>query len=36
VTGVALGDPFAVRYDVPVAGGTLRTARAGPPATGTS
>ena len=31
MTGVALGDPFAVRYDVPVAGGTLRTARSGPP-----
>jgi pimeloyl-ACP methyl ester carboxylesterase len=31
VTGVALGDPFAVRYDVPVGGGTLRTARSGPP-----
>lgn len=31
MTGIALGDPFAVRYDVPVAGGTLRTARSGPP-----
>jgi lipase len=25
-------DPFAIRFDVPVAGGTLRVARAGPPA----
>jgi lipase len=27
------GDPFALSFDVPVAGGTLRVARAGPPAT---
>jgi lipase len=31
VTGVALNDPFAVRYEVAVAGGTLSVARAGPP-----
>jgi lipase len=28
----ASGDPFAVRFEVPVAGGTLHVARAGPPA----
>jgi lipase len=31
VTGVAIDDPFDVRYHVPVAGGTLSVARAGPP-----
>jgi hypothetical protein len=25
-------DPFAIRFEVPVAGGTLHVARAGPPA----
>jgi lipase len=31
VTGVAIDDPFDLRYWVPVAGGTLSVARAGPP-----
>lgn len=32
ITGARVSDPFDVRYDVPVAGGVLRVARAGPPA----
>jgi lipase len=32
MTGVRLSDPFEVRYEVPVSGGALRVARAGPPA----
>lgn len=31
MTGVRVDDPFEVRYEVPVAGGALRVARAGPP-----
>jgi lipase len=32
MTGVDMTDPFEVRYEVPVSGGALRVARAGPPA----
>jgi pimeloyl-ACP methyl ester carboxylesterase len=32
MAGKEQGDPFASRFDVPVAGGELRVARAGPPA----
>jgi pimeloyl-ACP methyl ester carboxylesterase len=32
MTDVRVGDPFEVRYEVPVAGGMLSVARAGPPA----
>jgi lipase len=32
MTDVRVGDPFEVRYEVPVAGGALSVARAGPPA----
>jgi lipase len=31
MTGVRVDDPFAVRYEVPVSGGALQVARAGPP-----
>jgi pimeloyl-ACP methyl ester carboxylesterase len=33
VTDVRVGDPFEVRYEVPVQGGVLSVARAGPPPT---